>query len=308
MADAADSSRADHVYGMGPETLVAQSFAIITGPVSGYSKQIVESSQPGPDGFPLRWVVSGRIARPEVIKGKVASGEAVSFTRPEQSGMLPQPPTLSAWEREQGDLMPADDALLFFLGDPAKPTVKVVPSRDADAGLAALVRRIVRIQALPDPSQRNAAWLAYLQAARSEEAQRASLRQLMANRTAGWAQLQPVLSALLVRSDLSEQIRAFTAGIIAFGVVNGRWREQQLDAVDFVCRQFETAGAPWLALQQMLTLKQLLAYASSDHADPARLQLRQRIVQSLRRRAAAPLPPELDAQYRQLRDAFPGEL
>ena len=306
--EALDASRADHIYRIGPETLAAASFAVVTGPVSRYTKQIVEASQPGPDGFPLRWTVSGRLEPPQIIKGRPPTTDVVPFIRQEQSGMLPQPATVAAWERDLGDLGPADEALLFFLGDPARPSLKVVPSRDPATGLAALVRRAVVIQAMPDPAQRLAAWLAYLAAAPSDEARQASLRALVAS-GAAWPQLAPALEALAARADVTPGMRAYAAGIVAFGVTNDRWGDRQLEAVDFVCRQFEAAREPWLALHQVLTLKQVLAYTAEGAGDPARVAVRRRIMDALRRRAAAaPLPPELDAQYREIRDSYPGDL
>src|SRR5262247_686398 len=91
VTEALDASRADHIYRIGPETLAAESFAVLTGPVSRYSKQTLQMSQPGPDGFPLRWTVSGRLEAPQVIKGRPPSTGVVPFIRQEQSAMLPQP-------------------------------------------------------------------------------------------------------------------------------------------------------------------------------------------------------------------------
>jgi len=308
MADAYDSSRADHIYRIGPETLTAQAFAVATGPVARYSKQTTEMSQPGPDGFALRWVVSGRFEHPEVIKGRLPSGDVVPFERFEQSGMLPAPQPVAAWERDLGDLDSGDEALLFLLGDPVKPTFRVLPSREPATGLAATVRRAAAIQALDEPSERRTAWLDYLQSAATDEGRQAALRSLIATGGPDWSRLQPVLSAVLLRPGLSPQMRGYVAGIVAWSVMQDRWAEQQLEAAEFVCRQFDEVREPWLALQLALTLKQLMAFGAVEPADAVRRQIRQRVAQSVRRAAAGPgVSPDVEQQLQQLREAHPGE-
>ncbi len=133
------------------------------------------------------------------------------------------------------------------------------------------------------------------------------MRSLVAHGTADWPLLQPVLTGLLARPGQSISLRAYTSGIVAWGVLQGRWGAHQADAVDLVCRQFDQTRDPGLALQLMLTLKQLMAHAVADAADPLRQRMRQRIAQTVRRAAADAPAPEIEQQLRQLRATFPGE-
>lgn len=303
--DSFDTSRADHIYRVGPETLLAQSFAVASGAVSRYSKQTLEMSQPGPDGFALRWTVSGRVEQPTLIKGKLPGGDVVPFVRPEQSAMLPPAQPVAAWERDLGELGPHDEALLFFHGDPAKPTLRVLPGREP--GLLATLRRAVLIQALPDRAQRQAAWFEYLKSAPGDIGRQAALRSLVADDAADWPRLQAALSALLVQPGQTNQLHSYATGIVAWGLMQGRWAGQQAEVADFVCRQFEQARDPWLALQLVLTLKQVMAYGAAEPADPVRSQIRQRVAHSVRQAAARSPAADVEYQLQQLREAYPGE-
>ena len=306
--DAFDTARADHIYRVGPETLVAQSFAVATGPVARYARQTVEMSQPGPDGFALRWVVSGRVEQPELIKGRLPEDQAsasVPFVRPEQSAMLPPPQPVAAWERDLGELGPKDQVLLFFQGSPTQPTLRVLPSREPATGLAATVRRAAAIQAMADPSQRQAAWLEQLLSAASDELRQAALRSLIADSSVDWVQFERVLSTVLSRPTLSVRERAYAAGIVAWAVMQGRWGAHQVAAVDLVCRQFDLARHPDLQLQLVLTLKQLMAFGAAEPDDPVHTHIRQRVAQSLRRAAADAPTPDVEQQLQQIRRAHP---
>lgn len=307
-AAASDAQRADHIYRIGPETLVAQSFAIYTGRVAKYSKRILEMSQSGPDGFPLKWVISGHLDQPASLKGTPPAG-AVAFSRPEQSGMLPHPAARMRWETEFGDLGREDGAVVFLQGQPAAQEMTVLPTGHGDRNLAALVSGIVGIQAITDPPKQLAAWASYIERAPMDEGRRAALRSLIASPAVDWPRMEVVLSHALANPALSSAIRAFSFGIVAFAVMHDKWGGEQLKAVDFLGRQFEAERDPRVALQQILNLKLLLGYASEEAAVSSRQPLRQHILACLKRRAAqAPLPPELKEQYQQLGATYPGEL
>ncbi len=307
-ASAFEAQRADHIYRIGPETLVARSGAIYTGAVAQYSKRILEMSQPGADGFPLKWVVSGRIQGPVPLKGPSHAGP-LEFTRAEQSGMLPHPPSSVPWEMQFGDLARDDRAVVFLLGEPAAPEMKVLPSGPADRDLASLVSNIVAIQGIADPPKQLAAWAHYLETASIDEGRRAALRSLIASPAVDWARMQTVLLRVLANPALSSNIRVFAFGIVAFAVTQGKWGAQELDAVDFLGRQFESERDPKTALQQILNLKLVLGYASEEAAATGRQPLRHHIIECLKRRAGmAPLPPALVEQYKQIGASYPGEL
>src|SRR5437868_8956388 len=75
---------ADAVYKSGLETLVSQSPTIVAGFVSNYSKRVLKESEPGPNAIPLKWVVTGTIDHPRVLKGSLTP-ISIAFTRTEQS-------------------------------------------------------------------------------------------------------------------------------------------------------------------------------------------------------------------------------
>jgi hypothetical protein len=308
VAAASDTQRADHIYRIGPETLVAQSFAIHTGRVSEYSRRILEMSPSGPDGFALKWVISGRIDQPVSLKGPLPEGP-VTFSRAEQSGMLPQPASRVRWEMEFGDLGREDGAVVFLQRQPAASEMIVLPTGHGDRDLATLVRGIVGIQAIADPPKQLAAWASYIERAPMDEGRRAALRSLIASPMVDWPRMEVVLSHVLANAALSSAIRAFSFGIVAFAVMHEKWGDEQLTAVDFLGRQFEAERDPRVALQQILNLKLVLGFASEAAAADARQPLRQHIIACLKRRAArAPLPPELMEQYKQVGASYPGEL
>src|SRR5258708_22170191 len=104
------NSRADQIYTTGPETLVAQSSTIVAGPVASYSKRVLEMSQPGPDGFPLRWAVSGRVESPRALKGSPEG--PVPFTSMEQSAVISESDSPDEGERQYGERHADDEGVL----------------------------------------------------------------------------------------------------------------------------------------------------------------------------------------------------
>lgn len=300
------AQRADSVFRDGPERWVAESPVIVAGPISDYSKEVLQWSGPGPDGVPLKWVIKGELQKPEVLKGR-ASGTR-RFSRPEQVGFLPEGPAAPAWVLDYGDLGPSDRAILFLKQESSNSAEHILPSGTGERDALTLVRDIVGIQALPDVEGREAAWISYLRKAPTDEGRKAALRSLI-SQPAAWGKIGAPLEQLLQNERLGPGMRSFAFGAVAFGITHGAWQASEPQAVDLLSRVFETESNPRQALQYLLHLKLVLAYANEESSRAAREQLRRRILEALRVRAAA-MPPDrqLEQQYEQLRAAYPGGL
>ena len=303
MAHAA--GRAEEIYTAGPETLTASVAQILTGPISEYSMRILSASEPpGPDAIPLKWIVTGRVDNPSPLKGEVQ--RAIAFSRAETSMFISDEIDVPSWELDYGDLQQSGQVVLFMGGGPSNPVIQAIPSGTGEADLASLVRDIVAIQA--NPGTELDAWLAYLSSARQDHGREAALRSLVKMK-ANWKRTQPVLESLVANPSLSQPLRMFVFGVVAFGLTSRAWDRDQLPVADFLCRQFETARAAESSLRYILTLKLVLNYAMEEAAREARAPLRERIVDSLRR--SEPLlarTPALAEQYRQIRASYPGLL
>ena len=301
---AAGNARADQIYSKGPETLAAEAHTILAGPVSLLSRQLTESSQPpGPDAVPLKWVVAGTVERPQILKG--SAGGSISFTRQEQSEFLPYPPEREGWEDAYGGLGESDEAVIFLLGDPASPQIKVLPSGAGERALSRLVKDIVTIQKLPDQI---AGWLTLLENPRTEEASRVALRSLVRGRT-DWTQLSPAIDRFMSSQGAAPALRTFAFGIVVFGLTNECWSKSRSAVVEFLSRTFESENRPRLLLQHILALRVALSYTMQESRRSSTQQMRARIVQTLRsKEPTVSTWPELAAQYRQIRLEHPGLL
>ena len=303
MAQSFATTGADQVYATGPETIADRSSTILVGPVSAYSRRIVSTTQPpGSDAVPLKWIVSGRVDKPTILKGSMPG--PVTFSKPEQSLILPNDQNQEEWELDYGDLEEGDEVVLFLSGEPADPVIRAIPSGLGGRNLAALVRDIVAIQSRPE-NESQAAWLSYAEQTSIEEGRKAALRSLLQMQV-DWTHLLPVLERLVQNPNLSDEMRAFSFGIVVFGLTQGRWGPDQVEAVDFLCRQFESEGQPQLMLRYILSLKLALRYTMEEGVRAAREPMRRRIVDCLKgRESTASMVPQLAEQYRQLRAAYP---
>ena len=300
----ASSNRADQLYRDGPERLTARSAAIVAGPVANYTKQVTERSNQRPDGVPLKWVAAGQVDQPETIKGRAAG--SMRFRRPEQVGFLPEQSPIPEWQTNYGEFGPGDSAVIFLVGEPADAIIDVVPSGSGERDLKGLVRDIAAIQARP-ASEREAAWIAYLDRSSTDEGKKAAIRSLLDAR-AEWAKVAPGFERLLWNPQTTSAIRAFAFGAAAFGVTEEEWKPGPREAVDFLARIFETESNPRQALQYILTLKLVLQYADEEAARKSREPLRRRVFDAMSRRAASiPLDAALRQQYEQIRAAHPGQ-
>ncbi|MGH9631057.1 MAG: hypothetical protein ACRD7E_22345 [Bryobacteraceae bacterium] len=301
------SQHADEIYRTGQETLIGESAAIVAGPVSNYSKDVVSQSQPGPDGVPLKWVVSGRVENPQLLKGQGRPGP-VDFSRPEQSMLVPKDPSKPHWEDVYGELGSGDRVVLFLGPEPASNVLAVVPSGTGERDFIGLVKDIVALQSIPDQGARVKRWIAYMDGASADEGRKAALRSLVAVPVA-WEQMRPALENMLGAPQISPGFRAFVFGIVAFAVMEEKWGAEQQNAAGFLCRLFLAERDARLALQYILHLKLILRYGDSEKHRKAREPVLHQVVDCLRRRETmGGLDPQMQEQYRQIRATHPGQL
>jgi len=303
----ATAYRADEIYRAGAETLIAQSSTILAGPVSNYSKHILTQSQPGTDGIPLKWAVSGQLEKPQILKGQ-AIFEPIRFSRSEQSIFLPKDPSVADWETTYGELAPNDQAVLFLGNTSSESILKVLPSGDGERDLVGLVKDIISLQANDNAVERVRDWLSYLERARHDEGRRAALRELI-HAPVKWTELEPVLQRLIVKSQVGPNLRAFGFGIVAFAVTEQKWGPSQLQAVNFLCRLFSDEQDTKLVLQYILTIKQVLRYSYDDVLRSMTKPEGQQLLDCLKRRESMrALDPPIQQQYQQIRASYPGLL
>lgn len=297
------AKRADEIYTVGPETITARATQIVAGLVSVYSKRVLSTSEPsGPTAIPLKWIVSGRVGNPAQLKGSKVG--AVSFTRAEQSVLVPDTGDRQLWELDYGAVCEGGQVVIFLGTDPANPVLRAVPSASEDLDLASLVRDIVAIQSKPGTAKLDA-WLAYLLTAQNDHGREAALRSLV-QMDADWKQMRPALDRMMSTSHLSERMSGFAFGIVVFGLMGEKWEQDQISVAEFLTRQFESPRTPKLELQYILSLKLALKFTMEDAARGAREPLRKLIINSLRR--AEPIAskmPGVAEQYRQIRATYP---
>jgi hypothetical protein len=305
---AAVSHRADEIYRTGPETLIAQSSTIVSGPVSKHSRNVESRSQGGADSIPLKWVVSGVLEKPHVLKGQAPSG-GIRFSRSEQSIVLPKDPSTADWEAVYGELASDGQVVIFLGGTSPVSILKVLPSGADEQNLIGLVEDVVKVQAVADPSQQVKRWLSYLKGAPSAEGQKAALRSFIAE-GGEWTELDPVLDQCLNNSRLSRDFRAFGFGIIAFNVAQERWGASRDAVLDFLCRIFATERDPKLAMQYFYSLGLIFNYCDDEDFRTQRRTVRRRVEGCLERRPSLkisggpPVERYLEEQYQKLRSKY----
>jgi hypothetical protein len=293
---------ADQIYKSGPEDLVAASRTIVAGPVSGYSREVRKYSQPGPDGFPLEWIASGRIDQPILIKGEAVRGP-ISFSREERSFFVPVNPEDPVWERDFGSIAPNGQVVLFLSGVESRQPAKALPST-GEQDLIELVRGTVAIQAISDPIQQRQAWLRFLSSARSDEARRVAMRSLV--RTgADWSQMARPLQTLFLEPGVSRNIKTFSFGFVAFYVTEEKWSKESSAAVDLLCQVFSAERESTLEIQYLQSFKLILRYTAEQPRSEMRQSLQRRIMETLERRASTGVEdPTLRQEYQRIRDQY----
>lgn len=297
------TGRAYETFTSGPETLVAKSPIILVGRVAALSKRVVSTSTPaGPDAIPLKWIVTGRVDNPTALKGSSGS-TMVNFSREEQSPFLPPARNGEEWEAEYGDFGEGDSVVLF--GGPQHFPAKALPSGVGERDLASLVRDIVSIET-GTKGDRQRAWLTYLDDARFDESRKSALRALV-QMPIEWKALAPALDHFWDRASLSAGVRAFSFGIVVYGLTQERWKADQVSVADFLVRRFEAEENPKLVLQYVLHLKLALKYSLQGHEKGVLEPVPKRIADALRRREPiVSRMPDIAEQYRQIRATYPG--
>ena len=292
--------RADQVFRIGPEDLVAQSSSIVAGSIVSYSREIQRYSAPGPDAIALVWTAQGRIDNPTTLKG-APPPVPIRFSKPERSFFLAPSSTTPIWETAFGELAPSGRAVLFF-GEDAGP--RVLPSGSGDQDLIALVKDIVRIQAIRDPDQQRRSWLQYLAGAPSMEGRHAALRSLV-RAGAGWSEMEPALTQLAIAERTPPDLRAFAFGFVAYQVTVQTWGARSKGSLDFLCQMFSAETGTEQQLRYLQSFKLLLSYAVEEPRQESRRLVQQSIMGCLETWASHGLSVrELRQEYNQVRQKY----
>lgn len=271
VVQAATMNRLDEMFATGPETLVAQSSAIVAGPVSDYSKEVKEQSQ-GSTPVPVRWVVSGQLEHPETLKGDVLR-TSLRFSREERSPFLPTPEPVPAWEAEYAQWRP-DDKAVAFLGKKPGEILRVLPSGTGERDLISLVRLIVSIHARSESTQA-AAWQGHLlnDAASRAESRRVALRSLM-KLTRNWSDVASPLRGVMSGKDAD--LRRYAYGIVAYGIVHDKWSDAAKPA-EFLCTQLAKETDAEIAESHRQYVALVLRFAADEDFRAQRKALREQL-------------------------------
>lgn len=259
----AEMQRAEDIFTSGPETLVAQSEVIATGPVVNFEKKVIETH--APSGTPLRWRINGEIVQPEIVKG-TRSPSPIFFSRTEQAVFLDQQPEPPRWASDYLLWEPGDRAVIFFL--PGE--MQVFPSGEGQRDLAAAVRRIVAIQTLDNPEDRLAAWarLANSNSATMLEKQ-AALRSLVALR-APFSKLSPLFQHVL--GSPSGQMRSFAFALVVFGISHQRWSDLS-GPTELLCQHLQAETDVDSVYDYIASFGSLLSFANQHLSAGERLSM-----------------------------------
>ena len=264
----------DDMYTFGPETLIARSTTIVTGPVSGFSQRIL-LTEPRSD-TPLRWEISGEVARPVALKGMLPP-PPIHFVRIEQAVFLmhDNPP----WENDYLLWHPGDHVVIFF-ENRTRPEIRVFPSGTGDRDFAALVGRIASVQSIPEPARRFAGWRDELLTGPMAEDKKAAVRALLAfNRP--WNEIAPLFrQAIAAAAD--PFLRAFVFGAVAYAITRQRWPDPAGPA-EFLSEVLTRETDTEAAVQYVGVLGPLLGFANEEDHRQERSALRERLRAALRR-------------------------
>jgi hypothetical protein len=303
LPNAAATDRADQIFRIGPETLVASSPIIVAGRLSHYHKEVLKVSQPGPDGFPLEWKVTAELDQPTTLKGASVPGP-ISFSRNERAFMSPTPSQNPLWEQDYGELVPDGEVVLFYGEGNSQNILKSVPSGTGGENLSALVKDIVSIQQVPDSKERAQRWLAYLTAARAAEGYRVALRSLV-HSAVKWQQLEAAFKKILTQKDLPRDVCPFAFSFIAFHITQNTWAEDSAAAMELLCESFAGQTDPKLQLQNLASFSLILNYSSRQPVQKSRQPLRERTINCLHNWASLGFAdPTLAEEYKRMRQQY----
>lgn len=275
-------NRVDEMFTTGPETLVARSRAIVAGSVSSYSKEVKEQSQ-GAAPIPIRWVISGRLERPETLKGN-PPGTSLQISREERSPFLPAPEPKPAWQAAYDPWQP-DDKAVAFLGNAPGEILLVLPSGTGERDLISLVRLIVKIPATAS-SERDqaAAWQSHLLSgeASSAESKRVALRSLM-RLTRNWNDVASTWDAVMRKADAN--LRRYAYGIVAYGIVHENWSDA-IKPAEFLCTLLLKETDTEIAEDYLQYLDLVQRFAANEKSGGQRKALGDQIRGCLQKRGA----------------------
>jgi hypothetical protein len=301
--NAALTDRADQIFRIGPETLVASSPAIVAGHISHYQKKDVKMSQPGPDGFPLEWTVTAELELPSTLKGTPLTGP-IPFSRSERAFMSPTPSPNPLWEKDYGELQPDGEVVLFFGEANSQNVLKAIPSSAGEQNFLALVKDIVSIQRVTDPKDRIQRWLSYLAASPSPEGYRVALRSLV-HAGVKWPQFEPAVRKTLSQQNLPRGLQPFAFYFIAFTISQSAWDDDGAAALELLCTMFARQTDPKLQLQNLAAFALILDFSSRQPLQKSRQPLRERTNKCLHNWASLGFAdPTLAEEYKRMRQQY----
>jgi hypothetical protein len=256
----ASMNQVDAIYNSGMETAIAQARAIVTGPVTGFAKHILQSD--AASGTPLRWEVQGEIREARALKGE-APPAPIRFTRAEQALFIPQP-EMTQWEADYLQFQTGDRAVVYITGIGVSSAMRVYPSGSDERDLAAQVSRIAAIQSIQDPAARFEAWRNDLGSVSSMEERQAVLRALVSFRKP-WSEMLPVLEQAMAPPNIT--MRSFVFGLIGYGIRQEIW-PGVIEPAAFLCGRLQSETSRDLTLRYQGVLRMLLNFAGEqDHKE-----------------------------------------
>ncbi len=259
-------NQVDAIYNSGMETAIAQARAIVTGPVIGFAKHILQSD--AASGTPLRWEVQGEIREARALKGE-APPPPIRFTRTEQALFIPLPEMMQ-WEADYLQFQTGDRVVVYLTDAGASSGMRVYPSGSGERDLAAQVSRIAAIQSIRDPAERFEAWRNDLGSASSMEESQAVLRALVSFRRP-WSEMLPVLEQAMAPPNIT--MRSFVFGLIGYGIRQEIWPGLNEPAA-FLCGRLKSEPSRDLALRYQGVLRMLLNFAAEEDHKEDRKSLR----------------------------------
>jgi hypothetical protein len=263
--------RADDQYSSGLETLVQQSKAIVIGPVDHFSKRVLLTHEQS--GTPLRWEISGGLQNPKVLKGRPAV--PVKFAVQEQSLML-EKQDKEYWESDFSGWQTGDAAVIFFRDTEGKEGMRVYPSGSGDRDLATIVDHIARIQAINDPAQRFAAWIAAVKSGKSLAERKAALRSVLAFGKS-WDEVSPAFRTAMEQPDM----RDFTFALVAYCIRTEQWSDA-LPPAEFLCERLDSEKDSNRILSYLDSFGILLGFANQEDHRTERAPLQKQLRSCLR--------------------------
>lgn len=271
-------NRFDEMFTNGLETMIAESGAIVAGPVLHFAKEVKEQSQ-GSAPIPVTWVITGQVESPETLKGEMPI-VSLHLRREERSPFLPPPVPVPSWEAEYSPWQP-DDKAVVFLGKMPSEILLVLPSGTGNRDLISLVRLIVSHYAM-DPVEQANAWRKHLHNGVKAvgESKRIALRSLM-KLTTNWSEEAPTLYAVMRDGD--SDLRRYAYGIVAHAIVNEKWSDAS-ESVKFLCTQFEKETDARIADNYREYVNLVLQFTNVENFRPQRKALNEQLRNCLKDR------------------------